>query len=102
MAILERTGFFTKLDDRFAPITADVESALCWGDYRAAKAILPTCAVAESEWFDVFHVLMAQGGFCDCEILYNVVQTSRFAQRYWETRARKRPEPHGPGTGGAA
>jgi hypothetical protein len=37
----------------------------------------------ESEYFDVFSVLMSKGGYCDCEILYNVADGSEFARRYW-------------------
>jgi hypothetical protein len=29
---------------------------------------------------------MAQGGYCDCEILFNVAGGSRFAAEYWSKR----------------
>ena len=34
---------------------------------------------------------MAQGGYCDCEILFNVARESRFAAAYWSSRAAQPP-----------
>ena len=92
MAILNKTSFFATLDEAF---THPEKPAVCWGDFRVAKSILPTKGFCESEYFDVFSVLMAQGGYCDCEILYNVVHDSEFARRYWANRQRhlNRSEP---------
>lgn len=84
MAILLKTDFFGTLDRAF---TRESDPAICWGDFRVAKSILPSKGVVESEYFDVFHVLMARGGFCDCEILYNVSSSSEFAARYWRSRS---------------
>lgn len=81
--ILERSGFFAALDEVF---TREIDPAVCWGDYRVSKAILPAKGFVEAEHFDVFHVLMAQGGYCDCEILYNVTPESELAKRYWQQR----------------
>jgi hypothetical protein len=86
MGILEKTGFFTTLDELFLPLAIDASPAQCWGDYRVSKSILPNKGFNESEYFDVFHVLMDKGGFCDCEILYNVVPESRYAKKYWSNR----------------
>ena len=83
MAILNKTNFFTTLDEAF---TRPEQPAVCWGDFRVSKSILPTKGIFESEYFDVFSVLMAQGGYCDCEILYNVAEGSEFARRYWANR----------------
>ena len=80
MAILEKTDFFGALDEAF---TRAENPAICWGDFRVARSILPSKGIFESEYFDVFHVLMARGGYCDCEILYNVVPGSALARRYW-------------------
>jgi len=41
----------------------------------------------QDELFDVFHVLMAQGGYCDCEILLNAAESSRLKSEYWRARA---------------
>lgn len=83
MGILNTTGFFATLDEVF---TRPENPAICWGDFRVAKSILPTKGFVESEYFDVFSVLMGQGGYCDCEILYNVAKDSEFARRYWSSR----------------
>ena len=41
--------------------------------------------------------LMRQGGFCDCEILYNAVEQCRLKAEYWIARSEGRnpPDPHG-------
>ena len=83
MAILNKTTFFATLDEAF---TRAEEPAICWGDFRVAKSILPIKGFFESEYFEVFSVLMAQGGYCDCEILYNVAEGSEYARRYWANR----------------
>ena len=71
------------LDEAF---TRAENPAICWGDFRVAKSILPTKGFFESEYFEVFSVLMAQGGYCDCEILYNVAESTEYARRYWANR----------------
>jgi len=38
---------------------------------------------------DVISVMQAHGGFCDCEILYNVVETSRLKIKHWQAQARE-------------
>ena len=85
MTILNKTSFFATLGESF---TRAENPAICWGDFRIAKSILPMKGFVESEYFDVFSVLMAQGGYCDCEILYNVAHGSEFARRYWANRQR--------------
>jgi Protein of unknown function (DUF2695) len=83
MGILNTTSFFVALDEVF---TRPENPAVCWGDFRVAKSLLPTKGFFESEYFDVFSVLMAQGAYCDCEILYNVAEGSEFARLYWANR----------------
>ena len=83
MGILNRTSFFAALDEVF---TRPENPAVCWGDFRVAKSLLSTKGFFESEYFDVFSVLMAQGAYCDCEILYNVAEGSEFARLYWANR----------------
>jgi hypothetical protein len=53
-----------------------------------SKALLPKHGFNPDEFFDVFHVLMARGGYCDCEIFYNAVEQSRLKERYWKARAK--------------
>ena len=49
----------------------------------------------------MFHVLMARGGYCDCEILYNAVEESRLKAEYWRARAEE-VEPYDPHAGPGA
>jgi len=48
---------------------------------KDSKQILDAFHFSEQEQFDIFHVLMHEGGFCDCEILYNVFRDSEYAQK---------------------
>jgi len=93
---LRDAHFFETLDDHLSPSNAADQRQACSGDYRASRSILPSKGFREDEYFDIFHVLMAQGGFCDCEILYNVADRSRLAAEYWNARSegRKPYEPH--------
>lgn len=80
LAVLkDKVDFVKKLDALFC-----VESATCFGDFRYSKKILSELKFSGQEQFDIFHVLMHEGGFCDCEILYNVFRESEYSQRYWE------------------
>ena len=36
---------------------------------------------------EVFDVLRSQGGFCDCEVLYNVSESSRLKATYWRDKS---------------
>ena len=49
----------------------------------------------EDELFDIFHVLISLGGYCDCEILYNAAGDSRLKREYWTARSEGR-EPRNP------
>ncbi len=88
--------FFEFLDDVMCPQNADRERCQCWGDFRNSRPILLSRGFQEHEMFDVFHVLMRQGGFCDCEILYNVSEQNRLKAEYWVARSEgRRPyDPH--------
>jgi len=96
MRILKGTGFFNCLDDVMCTADAGETRGQCWGDFRNAKPLLHKCGITEDELFDVLHVLMLQGGFCDCEILYNVVEENRLKAEYWKARAAglEPPNPH--------
>jgi hypothetical protein len=77
MKCVEKAGLFDALDDAFCPADASAKPVECQGDFRTAREILLARGFSETELFDVFHVLMARGGFCDCEILYNAAPESR-------------------------
>jgi hypothetical protein len=74
---------FEALDDELCPVDARTARAECHGDFRTAKRVLLSHGFTDDEVFDVLHVLMAQGGFCDCEILFNVARSSRLATQRW-------------------
>ena len=97
MKCVEASGFFKGLDDVFCPGNPAAPRAKCHRDFRVSKELLTKHGFEEKDLSDVFHVLMAKGGFCDCEILYNVVEESRLKAEYWKARAegRKPKDPHG-------
>ena len=86
---------FEALDDVLCPADTSDPRRPCYGDYRHARAVLLARGFRDDELFDVFHVLMARGGYCDCEILYNAVEGSRLQAEYWKARAKK-IEPYDP------
>lgn len=87
LTLLGARGFFAELDDMFCPMNSMAPPQVCFGDFRHAKSTLQRCGFAESDWSDVFHVLMAQGAFCDCEILYNAATESRLKSQHWQRRS---------------
>jgi Protein of unknown function (DUF2695) len=88
---LRERGFFAALDELFLSVDSNSLPQICAGDFRQAKQALQTCGFEESDWSDVFHVLMEQGAFCDCEILYNAAEESRLKAQHW----RRKHEEHG-------
>ena len=82
----EKTHFIQQLDHQFTI------GAVCHGDYRHAKLLLEKSKFTEPEQFDIFHVLMSEGGYCDCEILYNVFKDSQYARQYWLKRSQQQDD----------
>lgn len=95
MKALDASGAIAALDERFCPTDAGAPRARCHGDYRIAREVFSARGFDQQELFDIFHVLMAHGGHCDCEILYNAVESSRLKGEYWTARAEGR-EPRTP------
>jgi hypothetical protein len=91
-------GVFEALDDILCPADPARPRRRCHGDYRHARAELLARGFREEELFDLFHVLMARGGYCDCEILYNAGEVSRLKGEYWRARAAE-VEPYDPHAG---
>jgi hypothetical protein len=98
MRCLAGATFFEALDDVLCPAEGPHPRQPCHGDYRHSRAALLACGFREDEFFDVFHVLMTRGSYCDCEILYNAVEKSRLKAEYWRARAEK-IEPYDPHVG---
>ena len=98
MRCLHGARFFEALDDALCPRDQSQPRPECHGDYRHARPVLLARGFKEDELFDVFHVLMARGGYCDCEILFNAVEESRLKAEYWKARADE-TEPRRPHAG---
>jgi hypothetical protein len=91
MRALTASGFFIALDEIFCPTEKSLLAAVCHGhgDYRNSKQLLLSHGFDESDFSDVLSVLAARGGYCDCEILYNVAESSRLKAKYWKAQARE-------------
>lgn len=90
LATIERAGVFSALDDLFAP-ESGAAGASCHGDFRHTKEVLGQKGFGRKgevdEVFDICHVFMSKGGYCDCEVLFNVSDTNRLKSGYWKKRA---------------
>jgi len=94
LRVLTERGFFEQLDSTMSVEAQADGTAKCSGGFSLSKAILHENGFPETDYFDVFHVLMAKGAFCDCEILYNVAERSKLKDKYWSKRG------HAVGDGG--
>jgi hypothetical protein len=97
MKCLRRCGFFEKLDGLLSPEDNSIPAQACDGTYKLCESILVAAGFDRAELNDIFAVLRSKGGFCDCEVLYNVAETSRLKANYWRSRAAGRI-PHTPHT----
>jgi hypothetical protein len=64
----------------------DFALRLRW-DIQTVESILVAAGFDRAELEDIFAVLQSKGGCCDCEVLYNVAETSRLKANYWLGRA---------------
>ena len=87
MKKLASVGFFEKLDDKLCPPENADASGPCQGRYEISEPLLRSLGFDDEERNEIFQVLQSKGGFCDCEILYNVVETNRLKAKYWKSRA---------------
>jgi hypothetical protein len=87
MGCLVNAHFFEKLDDILSPREETSSRQVCGGDYKLSESLLIASEFSREDLTDVWAVLQSQGGFCDCEILYNVSRSSRLATKYWRKRA---------------
>ena len=93
MECLVKWKFFEALDDRLCPADPSTARERCGGNYATAETILRSLGRDAAEFADIFGVLRAQGGFCDCEILYNVSPENRLKSEYWRAQAAKNESP---------
>ncbi|MEP7229937.1 MAG: DUF2695 domain-containing protein [Ginsengibacter sp.] len=77
----DKVDFFKILDKEF-----DFQKVKCFGDFRNSKKILKDIGFSDEDKFDIFHVLMNEGAYCDCEILFNVFKESEYSKKYWRNR----------------
>jgi hypothetical protein len=96
MKSLTRSGYFEKLDDLLSPEENSIPPKSCDGTYRLSEAVLLASGFMRDDLHDVYAVLGSKGGCCDCEVLYNVAETSRLKAKYWRSRAAGEPSrsPH--------
>lgn len=90
LGAVEKSGFY-KLLDELLYSARESDAVVCRGDFSRSKQILGTLSFKESDFEDLFNVLMNEGAFCDCEILYNVARESRFRSEYWKARHSEKP-----------
>jgi hypothetical protein len=93
MTCLGRCDFFEKLDDVLSPEDKSHQPNECWGTFELSEHILVESGFTRTDLDDIFGVLRSQGGFCDCEILYNVAKSSRLKSEYWRSRANRLEDP---------
>jgi hypothetical protein len=98
MAHLERSNFFNELDQLFSPDDRSVTAKKCDGSFSASGEILKRFDLSDELTADVFEVLRSKGGFCDCEVLYNVAPDSRLRSAHWKRQAAPLTPRHPHGT----
>lgn len=89
MKCLVRADQFTKLDDRLSPKDDSNLPQICDGSYKISELILLASGFERADLADIFGVLQLRGGCCDCEVLYNVAESSRFKVKYWQKQSVK-------------
>ena len=93
MKALKKSKFFLSLDNLMAPEDSLKKGLPCHGDFDLTKQVLKEKGFKEEgkidEIFDICHVLMSEGAYCDCEVLYNVTDESRLKTRYWKQRSKE-------------
>jgi hypothetical protein len=87
MACLASRGFFEELDSRLCPSAGSCEPERCGGNHEISTSILQSQGFDDADIADILAVLRSQGGNCDCEILYNVVETSGLKSKHWRAAA---------------
>jgi hypothetical protein len=80
-------SLFRAMDDLLSPKEDSYHREVCAGNYELSKRVLEASGFDSDDLRDSLHVLRAQGGCCDCEILYNVAESSRLKSDYWKSQA---------------
>ena len=87
IAVLSAKGFFEALDEVLCPLEESKPVVPCRSNYENSERILTDLGFDAADVEDIFDVLRSRGGACDCEILYNVAETSRVKSKYWRAQA---------------
>jgi hypothetical protein len=87
MTCFSRSHFFERLDDLLCPKGDSDQGEVCDGNFKISKGILEAAGFDADDLKDMFAVLRAQGACCDCEVLYNVAESSRLKAEYWKRQA---------------
>jgi len=87
MTCLVRAGYFEKLDNVLSPKDSSSTPRICDQTYKLSESILLASGFEQKDLDDIYAVLQSKGGYCDCEVLYNVAETSRLKANYWRSRA---------------
>jgi hypothetical protein len=90
MRCLRRALFFEQLDDLLYPKDDLHSREVCAGNYALSERVLKASGFDSDDVQDIFNVLKAQGACCDCEVLYNVAESSRLKAAYWKGQAHPR------------
>ena len=84
---LNQMRFFQLLEARVFP-EGDSGPRRCDNSYIHAETILTKLGFTDEEREDIVTVCKSRGGFCDCEILWNVDDRDDSPRaRYWKSKA---------------
>jgi hypothetical protein len=94
LGVLEKKGFFTRLDDLFCPVDPLADRAKCGHSFDISFSILRDLGMDSDDLDDVLGVLRFGGACCDCEVLYNVADESRLKSEHWKASANQLARDH--------
>jgi hypothetical protein len=89
LGVLEENSFFKRLDDLFSPAEPSNDGVPCVHSFQHSEGILRDLGMDSTDISDVLSVLRSRGACCDCEVLYNVVDQSRFKAKYWKAQVQR-------------
>ena len=80
-SLLEAAKF--QISELLCPVNNNPQPQSCAGNFRRAKQALQVCGFPESDWSDVFHVLMEQGGFATARSFKTPLGESWLKAQHW-------------------
>ena len=93
MQCLHNVRFFEKLDDELCPKGQSHPQAQCCGSFALSESVLHECGFqSDEDLADIIGVLRYRGACCDCEVLYNVAESSRLKAAYWRSQVTSNAE----------